>query len=1237
MLRIEQFKMMSKALLLIITILLFPCLALSQQTDGGLWDIPTDVRPPDYEIKGQTHRFDSPFAMVTMSLMDYRENCLPVPDNFKEIMEQSAYREGTYTTALGLIKSAPNKCEAAVEVKLFFESQKGQWTFDRFVTEAKDTGMRVLISAVIQKYIIGMAVNPTLTIGIKFSDLLYKEFKQREVNKTIQEALELFRSTRGNSLQRIRQIDTELQAKIANIEKQIEGLTVKYGQKLESYRPNHPYNRFNPSTAWLIFFEKEQELAKQEASEKADLLTKIASLEIRRAVLNQYRRPIVEKSCEDVIKDLKESCPHKTKTSDKDTVETIKQPAYSVPRKMDTLSQKDKDALYQCICRCTINPTLGVGASYNPNPIYGVMSSPSCEDPRYGPCVGAGYGCWRKHMDTSGECFEQCLKDVNVDKNSAVAEINKMRQDAFNDFIKEAMQIIKEYINFVPGVYKKKAGNPYHQEIPNVLLASSELFLISDNTTKGLLAQKEVPMTYLEMIKEKNRQGHPDRAIALVKSAESIMPERKGEIHNVLAEMAIMLSKATLNIVTELEFDEGLYMLNKALEIYKVGEDSSIGRDIKRHISNLQRWKQDWQVLQEEVPKCMSMLKQRQVCQCDKLFQAKIYPSAVSLTIYEFASSERWNISTATGFPRPIPKKDKLFSEVQRALISAKADCDAHSIFKTPEMKALIDYERTKSLEKSPYIDQNQIQKHYAPEICGIHAVRYAEKILSTPDLCDCHRDRLRAIIDIAKKDGEPMTVEFNFSSNEIEYGNRVDIRLQIVGGKGPFYADMTGSYNYSKGHDNSRGFHIAGWMPDSVGKKVFKVTVRDACGEIIEKEAYVNVKPSQAMVKCEGKWAEGTSLYNQKRYNEALVKFKENLTCAPNNQERRNYVAQLENTLKQQEAQRQACMNLRRQGDSLVQQKRLKEAVVQYREHLRCNPDRQLEDYIRSLEDTIKKEEEQRQRYEYAKRLRSEGEQLQKANRIQEAITKYRESLRYLPDSELEKHIRELELAMARPTPTPSPTYSPPVVTTPQSMNLTGSWVGRCEGMTSEYSIEVRHSGNTFTAKSKYDEYSGTITGNQIRGRSKTGDDVVGMIINSNKIRVTINYASTALGRSNCELQRTGGYSSSGDSRSYGNAQNQQHATISAEFINRSSENVHIFVDGQDTFGPHNRLTPNERKRVNISSPSRAGFIKFNAGRGGQVLGSCRWEYDPDNISGRIPVVTFTNPNILSCTTGLR
>lgn len=91
---------------------------------------------------------------------------------------------------------------------------------------------------------------------------------------------------------------------------------------------------------------------------------------------------------------------------------------------------------------------------------------------------------------------------------------------------------------------------------------------------------------------------------------------------------------------------------------------------------------------------------------------------------------------------------------------------------------------------------------------------------------------------------------------------------------------------------------------------------------------------------------------------------------------------------------------------------------------------------------------------------------------------------------------------------------------------------------------------------------------------------------------------------------------------------------TVMALFENRSSQKVHIFAQG-DSFGPHNRLAPGERRQVAVAMPSN-GMITFYAGRNGQVLSKKVWTGDPDHLN-RYPRVTFTQQERLSVVTGLK
>lgn len=91
----------------------------------------------------------------------------------------------------------------------------------------------------------------------------------------------------------------------------------------------------------------------------------------------------------------------------------------------------------------------------------------------------------------------------------------------------------------------------------------------------------------------------------------------------------------------------------------------------------------------------------------------------------------------------------------------------------------------------------------------------------------------------------------------------------------------------------------------------------------------------------------------------------------------------------------------------------------------------------------------------------------------------------------------------------------------------------------------------------------------------------------------------------------------------------------LQAELVNNGRDNVHIFVDGTETAGPQNRLTPGQSRTITVQAPS-GGRVKFSFMRGGSWLGSCYWDASPD----RIAVIRFTEdggkPQPV-CTTRLR
>ena len=90
---------------------------------------------------------------------------------------------------------------------------------------------------------------------------------------------------------------------------------------------------------------------------------------------------------------------------------------------------------------------------------------------------------------------------------------------------------------------------------------------------------------------------------------------------------------------------------------------------------------------------------------------------------------------------------------------------------------------------------------------------------------------------------------------------------------------------------------------------------------------------------------------------------------------------------------------------------------------------------------------------------------------------------------------------------------------------------------------------------------------------------------------------------------------------------------SVTAELQNKAGENVHIFIEGQDSFGPQNKLGPGQKRSITLNLPPQGGTVKFAAGRNGQILARCSWTGNPKS-SGSAALVTFSGSNSLTCTT---
>ncbi len=323
--------------------------------------------------------------------------------------------------------------------------------------------------------------------------------------------------------------------------------------------------------------------------------------------------------------------------------------------------------------------------------------------------------------------------------------------------------------------------------------------------------------------------------MGLVRAAEAAMPQKKasGETANILAEFAIIMAKASLNIVTDLEFDDGLSLLRKAAEFYEGGESTPMGWTIQGLIKGFQGWQENWRRIEREVPRCMGLIGESRVCECERLNRETITPASNAFVVYASASPQQWEISTATGQPRPIPAKDRLVSDLRQALERAKRGCVAQPAMRTPAMAQLSDYEVYKLVEKSPSTNREEFRKNAALPISDEQAIQKAEQLLSEPGLCDCERDRILAILRIAQEDFKVSKLQVDLTANRkfLELGETVRVSLLIKSGRKPYSYTLSGDLSARAQMDPSPGL-VTDYIPKTAGAKTVEAVVTDSAGD---------------------------------------------------------------------------------------------------------------------------------------------------------------------------------------------------------------------------------------------------------------------------------------------------------------------------------------------------------------------------------------------------------------------
>ena len=81
------------------------------------------------------------------------------------------------------------------------------------------------------------------------------------------------------------------------------------------------------------------------------------------------------------------------------------------PKAWEALTEKERQGVLDCLCRCNSSATSSVAVGYDPKPSN---ASPSCAKAANGPCINQGFGCWRHFPDGGTDCAKGCYKRYNA-------------------------------------------------------------------------------------------------------------------------------------------------------------------------------------------------------------------------------------------------------------------------------------------------------------------------------------------------------------------------------------------------------------------------------------------------------------------------------------------------------------------------------------------------------------------------------------------------------------------------------------------------------------------------------------------------------------------------------------------------------------------------------------------------------------------------------------------------------
>jgi len=170
--------------------------------------------------------------------------------------------------------------------------------------------------------------------------------------------------------------------------------------------------------------------------------------------------------------------------------------------------------------------------------------------------------------------------------------------------------------------------------------------------------------------------------------------------------------------------------------------------------------------------------------------------------------------------------------------------------------------------------------------------------------------------------------------------------------------------------------------------------------------ELPVNTSKNQAQAANEFLTAQNA--WNSKQYESAVSSMKKALSLDPGNDAIQRELARMENEAKKQETSE--AEKIWNQAAELQKQKKYEEALDKYREGLEIHEDPEVLEHTKRLEAVIAAENADRANREKAEAIWTEAANLQNAKQYEDALGKYREGLEIYNDPKVAEHADKLE-----------------------------------------------------------------------------------------------------------------------------------------------------------------------------------------------------------------------------------